>query len=190
MQCLSAMLHPPSGTSCQAHSTKLKTAAEFFLLLSPHPPSPPPLPHYPLPAPLPLLPIPSYPSHPPLHLLCQALQACGYLHGVRLLYEWTLMLTVVSNRCCVSELYSCVLQVLLTHRNELRVCVVAVSVSNYLPSSSLVPLSLPYIMETFCKYPFRCRLLQVGRSKWVCVCACVCVCVCTACVPKSVCVFE
>ena len=99
------------------------------------------------------------------------------------------MLTVVSNRCCVSELYSCVLQVLLTHRNELRVCVVAVSVSNYLPSSSLVPLSLPYIVETFCKYPFRCWLLQVGRSKWVCVCMRVCVCVHCMCPKECVCIW-
>lgn len=58
--------------------------------------------------------------------------------------------------------------ILLSYVTKVNLCLV--SVSNYVPNTSLVPLNLPYIIETFCKYPWCSRW---GVNSFV-LCASVC----------------
>lgn len=57
---------------------------------------------------------------------------------------------------------------MLSYVTKVNLC--PVSVSNYVPNTSLVPLNLPYIIETFCKYPWCSRW---GVNSFV-LCASVC----------------
>lgn len=44
--------------------------------------------------------------------------------------------------------------VVVKHFNLYLLFLFSVILSNYIPNSDFIPVNLPYVLETFCKYPF------------------------------------